>query len=190
MVVGCEGEVAGASNDVTANEGCRQQGDATVATLDARVNLVGQPIKRRAPQLMTRPASFLDGIKLQGLAHARIQPSPCAYARIVSIDTSWAAAMSGVVGLFTHDDFADLNRLPGAWQAGSERNNVDTLGVAAVDEELPMEVDAIEVGGGSSAIDRSRRRWSTSPSGLQDWAADDPPARTHGRLQRPQRERR
>ena len=140
--------------------------------------------------MMTHSASFLDGIKLPGLAHARVQPLPCAYAGIVSIDTNWAAAMSDVVVLFTHDDFADLNRLPGAWQAGGVRNKVDTLRVAAVDEELPVEVDAIEVGGGSSPIDRSSRRWSTSPSELPNRAADDPPARTHGRLPRPQRERR
>ncbi len=105
------------------------------ATLDAPRKLVGQPLKRREdPRLITGAAGFLDDVKLPGMTHAGVLRSPVGHARIRSIDTSRATAMSGVIAVYTGQDFLDLNPLPCAWQAGKVQNNVNTPRVLAVDE--------------------------------------------------------
>jgi carbon-monoxide dehydrogenase large subunit len=97
--------------------------------------MVGQPIKRREdPRLITGAGSYLDDVKLPGLAHAALLRSPFAHAKIRSIDTSRAAAMPGVLGVFTGADFMDVNPLPAAWQAGKVKNHPVTPRVLAVDE--------------------------------------------------------
>jgi len=109
-----------------------------VATLDevARPRkMVGQSLKRREdPRLISGAASYLDDVKLAGMTHAAMLRSPYAHARIVSIDTSRAKSMPGVVGVFTGDDFMDINPLPAAWQAAKVQNNVNTPRVLAVGE--------------------------------------------------------
>ena len=107
------------------------------ATLDAAapVKLVGQPLKRREdPRLITGAGAFLDDVRLPGLCHLGVVRSPYGHARILGIDTTRAAAMPGVLGVFTGDDFLDLNPLPCAWQAGKVQNNVNTPRVLAVGE--------------------------------------------------------
>jgi aerobic carbon-monoxide dehydrogenase large subunit len=96
--------------------------------------IVGSSIKRREdPRLITGEAKYLDDIKLPGLLHAAILRSPYAHARIRSIDTSAAAALPGVVGVYTGQDFADVNPLPCAWQAGGVKNNANTPRVLEID---------------------------------------------------------
>jgi carbon-monoxide dehydrogenase large subunit len=105
------------------------------ATVEAPERMFGKAIKRREdPRLITGAAAFLDDVKLTGLAHAAVLRSPHGHARIVSIDTSAASAMPGVLGVFTGEDFMDLNPLPCAWQAGGVQNNVNTPRVLAVGE--------------------------------------------------------
>lgn len=107
------------------------------ATLDAAgpAKLVGQPIKRREdPRLIAGAGSFLDDVKLPGLCHAALVRSPYAHAKILGIDTSKAKSMPGVLGVFTGDDFMDINPLPAAWQAAKVTNNVNTPRVLAVGE--------------------------------------------------------
>jgi carbon-monoxide dehydrogenase large subunit len=95
--------------------------------------IVGQAIKRREdPQLITGHGNFLDDIKLTGMLHAAVLRSPYAHAKITSIDTSKAAALPGVVGVFTGEDMLDVNPLPCAWQAGKVQNNVNTPRALAV----------------------------------------------------------
>src|SRR5215211_2062935 len=95
-----------------------------VAAVETPEKLVGKPIKRREdPRLITGAGSFLDDVKLPGLRYAALARSPHAHAKIVSIDTSRAAAMPGVVAVFTGDDFMDVNPLPAAWQAAGVKNN-------------------------------------------------------------------
>ena len=97
--------------------------------------MFGKAIKRREdPRLITGAGSYLDDIKLPGLTHAALLRSPHAHARIRSIDTSSAKALPGVVGVFTGEDFADVNPLPCAWQAGGVTNNVNTPRVLAIGE--------------------------------------------------------
>src|SRR5688500_1954159 len=101
----------------------------------APAKMVGQPIKRREdPRLITGAGNYLDDVKLPGLTHAALLRSPYAHARIKSIDTSRAKGMPGVVGVFTGDDFMDVNPLPAAWQAGKVKNNPVTPRVLAVGE--------------------------------------------------------
>jgi carbon-monoxide dehydrogenase large subunit len=102
---------------------------------DTTHKYVGQAIKRREdPRLITGQAAFLDDVRLPDLTYAEVVRSTAAHARIVSIDTSAAAAMPGVFGVFTGDDFPELAALPCAWQAAGVTNNVNTPRVLAVGE--------------------------------------------------------
>ena len=106
-----------------------------VASVDAPERMFGKAIKRREdPRLITGTAAFLDDIKLPGMSHAALLRSPHGHARIRSIDTSAAAAAPGIIGVFTGEDFSDLNPLPCAWQAGGVQNNVNTPRVLAIGE--------------------------------------------------------
>jgi aerobic carbon-monoxide dehydrogenase large subunit len=97
--------------------------------------MFGKAIKRREdPRLITGAAAFLDDIKLPGMSHAALLRSPHGHARIRSIDTTAAAAAPGVIGVFTGEDFSDLNPLPCAWQAGGVQNNVNTPRALAIGE--------------------------------------------------------
>jgi len=97
------------------------------------MKMVGQAIKRREdPQLITGQGNFLDDIKLNGMLHAVVLRSPYAHANIKSIDYSKAAALPGVVAVYTGEDMMDINALPCAWQAGRVQNNVNTPRALAV----------------------------------------------------------
>ncbi|MDR7522761.1 MAG: xanthine dehydrogenase family protein molybdopterin-binding subunit [Armatimonadota bacterium] len=96
--------------------------------------MFGASIKRREdPRLITGEANFLEDIRLPGMLHAAILRSAHAHARIRAIRTTKAAKAPGVVGVFTGKDFADLNPLPCAWQAGGVKNNVNTPRVLEID---------------------------------------------------------
>lgn len=76
--------------------------------------IFGSGIKRREdPRLITGKAQYTDDMSLPGMVHMAVVRSPHAHARIKSIDTSAARAMSGVVAVFTGDD-VNVN-LPCAW---------------------------------------------------------------------------
>ncbi len=63
---------------------------------------IGQPVRRKEDKrLLTGAGTYTDDINLPGQAHAAILRSPHAHARILSIDTSAAAAMPGVVAILT-----------------------------------------------------------------------------------------
>ena len=97
--------------------------------------VVGSPIKRKEdPRMIQGAAKFLEDIQLPGMLHAAVLRSPHAHAKIISINTEAAAAVPGVVGVFTGEDFADLNPLPCAWQAGGVTNNANTPRVLEIDK--------------------------------------------------------
>ncbi len=79
--------------------------------------IFGSGIKRREdPRLITGEARYTDDIKLPGVLHMAVVRSPYAHANIVSIDSSAAAAMDGVVAAYTSEDIGDgLAGLPTAW---------------------------------------------------------------------------
>jgi carbon-monoxide dehydrogenase large subunit len=96
--------------------------------------LVGARIKRREdPRFITGEGRYLDDIRLPGMVHAAVLRSPYAHARILSIDTTAARSMPGVLAVWTGQDLAGLNPLPCAWPAGGVQNNVNTPRVLAID---------------------------------------------------------
>ncbi|MGH2537216.1 MAG: xanthine dehydrogenase family protein molybdopterin-binding subunit [Candidatus Promineifilaceae bacterium] len=114
---------------------------------------IGQSIKRvENPRLITGEARYMDDIKLPGMAYAAILRSPHAHARIRNINANEAAALPGVIGVFTGKDFEELPALPCAWQAAAGRipNNVNTPRV--------LETDRVTFTGASVAVVVAERR--------------------------------
>ena len=69
-----------------------------ITTIGARVP------RREDAALLTGRGRFIDDVERAHQAHAWIVRSPHAHARIVSVDTEDAAAMPGVIAVFTHGD--------------------------------------------------------------------------------------
>jgi len=75
----------------------------------AGLTWIGQSIKRvEDPRILTGNGGYIDDFKVPGMAHAAMVSSPHAHARIVSIDTSRAKALPGVIGVYTGDDLATV----------------------------------------------------------------------------------
>ena len=80
--------------------------------------IFGSGIKRREdPRLLTGQARYTDDFVLPGMAHLAVVRSPYAHAKIKSISTKKAAAMEGVLGVFTGKDMKDagFGPIPCAW---------------------------------------------------------------------------
>ena len=98
---------------------------AFITTIGARVP------RREDAALLTGRGRFIDDIDRAHQVHAWIVRSPHAHARIVSIDTAAAAAMPGVVAVWTHRDpeadgvapLREPNRVTG--RNGEQTVNVD-----------------------------------------------------------------
>ena len=70
---------------------------------------IGAPIRRKEdPRLITGRATYTDDIMLPRMVHVALARSPEAHARIASIDTSAAAAMPGVVEVYSGADLKDV----------------------------------------------------------------------------------
>jgi len=77
---------------------------------------VGRAMRRKEdPRLITGRASYVDDISLTNQLWAAWVRSPEAHAKIVSIDTSAAKALDGVVAVYTHEDLDMEAPLPMAW---------------------------------------------------------------------------
>jgi CO/xanthine dehydrogenase Mo-binding subunit len=86
---------------------------ARIAKLTARKpsgrKWLGQSLNRlEDPRFLRGEGRYIDDIKLPRMAHAAIVRSPHAHARIVSVDTSRAEALPGVVRVVTGKDVAAL----------------------------------------------------------------------------------
>jgi carbon-monoxide dehydrogenase large subunit len=69
--------------------------------------LVGTRVKRREdPRLIQGQATYVDDLKIAGMRHMAFKRSDVAHGKILSIDTSAAAAMDGVEAVFTGADIA------------------------------------------------------------------------------------
>jgi aerobic carbon-monoxide dehydrogenase large subunit len=87
---------------------------------------VGRELRRKEdPRLITGQARYVDDIALPGMLWAALVRSPEAHAKVVSIDTTAAAARPGVHAVFTGADMSDLGGpLPMAWvPPGVQVNN-------------------------------------------------------------------
>lgn len=69
------------------------------------MGLIGERVVRTEdPALVTGHGTFIDNLNVPGAMHVVYVRSTMAHARIAAIDTSTAASMTGVVGVFTHAD--------------------------------------------------------------------------------------
>ena len=104
-----------------------------VAT-EQRQKLIGQRMKRKEdPRFITGRGRYVEDIVLPRMLHAAVLRPPYAHAKINSIDTSKAAAMPGVVAVYTGNDI-ELPGLPFAYPAAGVDNNVNTNTILAKDE--------------------------------------------------------
>jgi carbon-monoxide dehydrogenase large subunit len=79
---------------------------------------VGKPIKRKEDaRFLTGKGHYVDDIKLPNQTYAYILRSQVAHARIAKLDTTAAAAMPGVVAIFTGKDVETdkIGGLPCGW---------------------------------------------------------------------------
>ncbi len=75
--------------------------------------MIGEPLARREDlRLLRGLGQYVDDIDLPGAAHLGVVRSPLPHARILSISTEQAAAMPGVLGVFTAADIEPIN---GPW---------------------------------------------------------------------------
>jgi carbon-monoxide dehydrogenase large subunit len=100
---------------------------------------IGTSLRRKEdPRFITGTGTYLDDVQLANVAHAAILRSPYAHARIRSIDTAAAAAMPGILAVYTGQDLADLPALPCAWPAGGASgpytNNLNTPRLLALED--------------------------------------------------------
>jgi carbon-monoxide dehydrogenase large subunit len=119
--------------------------------------IFGSGIKRREdPRLITGQAKYTDDLTLPGMVHMAVVRSPYAHARIKKVDSRKAAAMPGVVGVFTGQQMKDagFGPIPCAWVVP----NSDTK----TPPYPPIAVDVVRYVGNAVAIvlaeDRYRAR--------------------------------
>ncbi|MBK1636556.1 xanthine dehydrogenase family protein molybdopterin-binding subunit [Rhodovulum adriaticum] len=78
---------------------------------------IGAPSKRREDvRFLTGQGRYTDDINLHGQAHAVFVRSQVAHGRLNGVDTAAAAAMPGVIRVFTGADFEGVGGLPCGWQ--------------------------------------------------------------------------
>ena len=109
--------------------------------------ILGSAIKRREdPRLITGQAKYTDDIDLPGMVYMSVVRSPYGHARIKRIDTKKAAAMPGVLGVFTGQQMKDagFGPIPCAWVVpGSETKTPPYP---------PMAIDTVRYAGNAVAI--------------------------------------
>lgn len=74
------------------------------------------PKRREDVRFLTGTGNYTDDINLRGQAYVHFLRSDLAHGRINSIDTADAAAMPGVLRIFTGADFEGVGGLPCGWQ--------------------------------------------------------------------------
>ncbi|MBX9702133.1 MAG: xanthine dehydrogenase family protein molybdopterin-binding subunit, partial [Acetobacteraceae bacterium] len=78
---------------------------------------IGASVKRKEDlRFLSGRGQYTDDIVRPGQTHAFILRSPHAHAQINGIDTAAAAAMPGVVAIYTGADLAAIGGLPCGWQ--------------------------------------------------------------------------
>ena len=77
---------------------------------------IGASSKRREDvRFLTGRGQYTDDLSIHGQVHAVMVRSNVAHGKIVSIDTSAASAMPGVLAVFTGEDFKDVGGNPAGW---------------------------------------------------------------------------
>jgi carbon-monoxide dehydrogenase large subunit len=143
---------------------------------------VGRSVLRKEdPELITGQARYTDNLTVPGMAWMAMIRSPFAHARLKRIDTSKAAAMPGVVGVFTGADLesewggplpfvwpiTEDIKVPVHWPLTTDKARFEGDGVAVVVAETRAQAeDAAE----AVAVD-----WEVLPvvTDLEEAAKDD-----------------
>ena len=72
---------------------------------DVKGSILGNAVLRREdPTLLTGEDKYFDDMEIDGLGFVYFARSPVAHANIISIETSEAKEVDGVVGVWTADD--------------------------------------------------------------------------------------
>ncbi|MEO0666967.1 MAG: xanthine dehydrogenase family protein molybdopterin-binding subunit [Pseudomonadota bacterium] len=88
-------------------------------------NGIGASTKRREDmRFLTGAGNYTDDINLAGQAYVHFLRSDVAHGTLKTIDTAAAAAMPGVVRIFTGTDFEGVGGIPCGWQVTSKDGNV------------------------------------------------------------------
>jgi len=78
---------------------------------------IGAPNKRREDvRFLTGKGKYTDDLNRPGQAHVIFVRSQVAHGNLVAVNTEEAAAMPGVIRIFTGADFAEVGGLPCGWQ--------------------------------------------------------------------------
>ncbi len=97
-----------------------------MTTTETTTGVLGQRLLRREdPALLTGEAKYTNDMVVPGALHLAVLRSPYAHARIVSIDTSGAAALDGVMAVYTGADLAEAwaAPMPCAWPVTEDMKN-------------------------------------------------------------------
>ena len=77
----------------------------TIEREETKFKVVGtRPVRHDGIEKVTGQALYGADIDLNGLIHGKVLRSPHAHARVVSIDTSRAESLPGVLAVITGDD--------------------------------------------------------------------------------------
>jgi aerobic carbon-monoxide dehydrogenase large subunit len=98
----------------------------TITDEPTSTGLIGQRhLRKEDPVLLTGEAVFANDMKVPGALYLAVLRSPYAHARILSIDTTAAAAMPGVSAVYTGADLAELwtAPMPCAWAVTEDMKN-------------------------------------------------------------------
>ncbi|MEP6845292.1 MAG: xanthine dehydrogenase family protein molybdopterin-binding subunit [Panacibacter sp.] len=87
---------------------------------------IGKSVKRvEDKRFITGRGNYTDDIVLPHQTYASFVRSPYGHAKILSIETSAAKAMPGVIAIYTGADVAEVNGVPCGWQVNFK--NGDTM---------------------------------------------------------------
>ena len=86
---------------------------------------IGASTKRREDvRFLSGTGNYTDDINMRGQAHVQFLRSDIAHGTLNNVDTSAAAAMPGVLRIFTGADFAEVGGLPCGWQVTDRHGEV------------------------------------------------------------------
>jgi aerobic carbon-monoxide dehydrogenase large subunit len=104
---------------------------------------IGQPVLRKEDaDLLTGQASYIDNQTMPGMVWMALVRPPYVHATLNAVDTSAAAGMPGVVGVYTADDL-DVGGLPFVWPITED---------IKVPEHFPLTKDKIRFNGDAVAV--------------------------------------
>lgn len=90
-------------------------------------------LRREDPALLTGEAKFTNDLNIPGALHLAVLRSPHAHAKIISINTKAAAALPGVVAVYTGADLQSMwaGPMPCAWPVTADMKNPPHFPLAA-----------------------------------------------------------